>query len=226
MKVGIPLIIICLLCIAASIPIVSASYPVNTSNTSAQQLIGPYNPYTFVNGDDTFEVFALVPFTTEGLVYPQELWDMLFLVSWGCLLLGIIFASKKDHVPSIAITACGVLAMGGFFICAMMLPLTGTSEINVQVVPKILASGASAGNNTVYMTQYVNYPHSPEIAYLCWGLGVAGFIELILGALSFLGVFQRKGLAQSQRGDYLEQDIDGQEPEAIRWREKRSRREP
>ena len=46
----------------------------------------------------------------------------------------------------------------------------------------------------------------------------------VAGVLSFFGVFQRKGLAQAQKGDFLEQDVQGQDPEVIRWREREPRK--
>ena len=187
---------------------VSASYPVNTSNTSAEQLGGLYNAYSFANGDDTFEIFTAIPLTVQNIVYPLEFWYASWYLSWGCLILGIILASKKDHVPSIAITACGVLAFGGFLVCTFMLPYTASMLIDVQVLQNVDKFGVPVGNNSVYITQVADYRASPAHAYICWGLSVAGFIEMILGALSFIGWFHRKGIRDAANGKYLETDIE------------------
>lgn len=200
-----PLLILLLVLVAASMAMpVSASYLVNISNTSAQQLGGAYNAYEFANGDDKFEIFTVVPLTVQGIVYPLEFWYASFYISWLCLILGILMTVFKDRVPSTAIVAFGLLAWGGFMICAFMLPYTASMYVDTQVVQNFNKDGTSTGNNSVYITQVADYRASPPHAYICYGLSVAGFIEMVLGALSYTGWFQSKGLRDAGKGKYVE----------------------
>ena len=206
------LILIFLILVCLLVGVVSAgTLPVIPSNTSAKQLGGAYNAYTFASGDDTFEVFTVVPLTTQDTAYPIEFFYTLFLLSFGCLLLGVHYTSYKDHVPSIAILACGVLAFGGFLICAVMLPYTAQLYVDQQVLQNVDKSGVPVGNNSVYINQVADYRASTFHAYVCWGLSIAGFVEMILGALSFIGWFQRKGIKDASRGKYIETDIEDDE---------------
>lgn len=177
---------------------------------------GLYNSYSFVNGDDTFEVFTVVPLTVQDVVYPLEFWYTVWWISWVCLILGILMTVFNDRIPSIAITAFGVLAFGGFLICAFMLPYTAQIYIDQQVIQNVDKAGVSLGNNSIYITQVADYRASPVHAYICWGLSIAGFIEMILGALSFFGWFARKGVGSAQKGDYLETDGDAVQEDTYR----------
>lgn len=192
---------------------VSASYPVNTSNSSAVQLGGFYNAYTFANGDDKFEIFTAIPLTVQEIVYPLEFWYACWYFSWICLILGILMTAFRTHVPSLAIVAFGILAFGGFLICAVMLPYTATMHIDTQVIQNFNKDGTSTGNNSVYVTQVADYRASTVHAWICWGLSVAGFVEMILGTLSFIGWFHRKGIKDAGKGKYLETDVEDDEPE-------------
>ena len=200
-----PLLIVLLaLLVAMLVQPACASYPVNISNTSAQQLGGAYNAYTFTNGDDTFEIFTVVPLTVQDIVYPLEFWYASWWLSWACLILGILMTTFKDRVPSTAVTAFGLLAFGGFLICAFMLPYTASMYVDTQVVQNFNKDGTSTGNNSVYITQVADYRASTPHAWICYGLSVAGFIEMVLGTLSYIGWFQRRGLHDAGKGKYIE----------------------
>lgn len=181
-------------------------------NTSAHQLGGAYSAYTFASGDDTFEVFTVVPLTVQGIVYPLEFWYAAWYLSWLCLILAILMTVFNDRVPAIAITAFGVLAFGGFLICAFMLPYTASMTIDVQILQNVDKLGVPIGNNSIYITQVADYRASPVHAWICYGLAIAGFIEMILGVLSFFGWFHRKGLKDAKNGKYLETDHEDDDP--------------
>jgi hypothetical protein len=205
---GLSRILLLMAVIALLVPFTSAAGPfiANTSNTSVQQMGGLFNSYTFVNGDDTFEVFTAVPLTVQDNVYPLEFWYASWYLSWLCLILGILMTVFRDRVPSIAIMAFGILAFGGFLICALMLPYTASMLIDVQVIQNVDKMGVSLGNNSVYITQVADYRASTPHAWICWGLSVAGFVELVLGVLSLLGWLKLEGIGRAQRGEYLETD--------------------
>lgn len=178
------------------------------NNSSAQQLTGLYNPYVFSAGDDTVEAFTSVPFSLEGSAYPLDFWTYLFLISFGMLVLGILLASIHTHIPSMGITAFGILAMGGFAICAMMSPYVADVHVEHNVLQNVDKLGVPIGNNSVYLTQTAVYPLSPAIAQICWGLMIAGFLESVLGALSYFGWFIKTGQNKANRGEYIETDGD------------------
>lgn len=200
------LILIFLVLLACLIGTVSASGPfmVNPLNNSAEQLGGLYNAYHFANGDDTFEVFTAVPLTVQNTAYPLEFWYAAWWLSWACLILGILMTAFKDRVPSMAIMSFGLLAWGGFLICAFMLPYTASLLVDVQILQNVDKAGVPVGNNSIYITQVADYRASTPHAYICWGLSIAGFVEFILGVLSLIGWFQRRGLSLAAQGVYVE----------------------
>ncbi|MDD4391074.1 MAG: hypothetical protein PHW03_09840 [Eubacteriales bacterium] len=183
--------------------------PFNPSNTSAEQLGGLYNPYVFANGDDTFEVFTVVPLTTQNVAYPIEIFYAVFFVGVLFLAIGVIATSKSDSVPSLTITACGIIVFGCFMICALMLPYTAYLHVNEQVIQNVDKFGVGTGNNSVYITQIADYRASTWMSWMCYGFSIAGLIMMILGTLSFIGWFARKGIRDAANGKYLETE-DGE----------------
>ena len=105
-----------------------------------------------------------------------------------------------------------------------MAPLVGEVRTYLDVLPSSTSGVVANLTNTVYLNTVIVYTASPWMSYACWGIGAAGFVIAVAGVLSFFGVFQRKGLAQAQKGDFLEQDVQGQDPEVIRWRERGPRK--
>ena len=189
---------------------------ITPNNASANQLGGAYNAYEFANGDDTFRVFTVVPLTVQDIVFPLEFWYSSWYLSWLCLILGILMTVFKDRVPSMAIVAFGLLAFGGFLICAFMLPYTASMFVTTEVIQNVDKLGVATGNNTVYITQVADYRASPVHAWICYGMSMAAFIMTILGTLSYIGWFHRKGFKEATRGKYIETDVDDDEPRISR----------
>ena len=111
-------------------------------------------------------------------------------------------------------------------VASEMAPLVGYVKTFSQVIATVGSNGAVTLNatNTIYVNSVIIYTASPWMSYACWGIAVAGFVVTVAGVLSFWGVFQRKGLAQAQKGDFLEQDGQGQNSEVTRWREREPRK--
>jgi len=72
------------------------------------------------------------------------------------------------------------------------------------IVSHIINPGT--GGNTVYVTESAVYVFSPQHAQICWGLFVAGFVEAVLGTLSFFGYFLKTGQGKANKGEYMEHD--------------------
>lgn len=183
--------------------------PFVPNNTSAVQLGGAYNAYTFLNGDDTFEIFTLIPLTTQDVAFPIEMFYSLFFIGILFLAIGVIATAKSDSVPSLTITACGLIVFGVFLVCALMLPYVAYLHVNEQIVQNVDEAGVSTNNNSIYITQIADYRGSTWMCWLCYGFSVAGFIMMLLGALSFIGWFARKGIRDAANGKYLETE-DGE----------------
>jgi hypothetical protein len=83
----------------------------------------------------------------------------------------------------------------------MMAPYVATHAVISQVV-----------SGTIYVTEINTYLFSPWVGYAMWGGGVAGFVMFILGGLSFIGWFHRKGIKDARNGKYIETDVEGDEP--------------
>ena len=174
--------------------------------------------YSFIQGTDNVVVNTNIPVSTEDVCYPEEIWILIVLSGIAFIFLAAVFVARSDNVPSIAILMCGMIAFGLGYAASEMAPLVGRVDTFSQVV-----QGASS--NSIYLSSMVVYTTSPWMSYACWGIGIAGIIVAIAGVLSFFGVFQRKGLAQAQKGNFLEQDVaDAQEPTVIKWREKEPRK--
>lgn len=173
--------------------------------------------YTLTQGSDTWYVNTNMPLSSGDAVYPEVLFYLMVLIGVAFLVTAVVFVSFADHVPSIGLLMAGMIIFGDELAASFMTPLVGRIDVFSQVV---------AGTpNLVYVNEVVVYTLSPSFAYACWGLAIAGFIVAVAGVLSFFGVFQRRGLAQAQKGNYLEQDVaDAKDPEVIRWREREPRR--
>jgi hypothetical protein len=182
--------------------------------------------YQIYQGNDWWEINTNVPITVSDNCYPEEVWLAIVGIGVAFIFLAAVFIARSDNVPSIGILLCGLIAFGVELAASEMAPLVGYVKTFSQVIPTVGSSGAVTLNatNTVYLNSVVIYTTSPWMSYACWGFAVVGIVIAIAGTLSFFGVFQRKGLSQAQKGNYLEQDVDGQDPEAIRFREREERR--
>lgn len=167
--------------------------------------------YNLTQGNDTWIVNTNMPLSNEDVVYPEVLFYLIVIIGIAFLILATVFISFSDHVPSIAILMSGILTAGCEAVAAVMSAKVGRIDTFSQVIAGI--------PNVIYTNQIVTFTLSPQFAYACAGLAVAGAIVAIAGGLSHFGYFQRKGLGQAQKGDYLEQDIsDPEDEEAIRYR--------
>lgn len=180
--------------------------------------------YTLQQGNDQWIVNTNIPLSTEDICYPMVVWLILVLIGVSFIFLAVIFIARSDNVPSIAILMCGIIAFGIGYAASVMAPLVGEVRTYLDVLPSSTSGVVANLTNTVYLNTVIVYTASPWMSYACWGIGTAGFVIAVAGVLSFFGVFQRKGLAQAQKGDFLEQDVQGQDPEVIRWREREPRK--
>jgi hypothetical protein len=182
--------------------------------------------YEIYQGNDWWEINTNIPITTADNCYPEEVWLAIVGIGVAFIFLAVVFIARSDNVPSIAILMCGFIAFGVELVASEMAPLVGYIQTFNQVIPTVGSSGAVTLNatNTVYLNNIIIHTASPWMSYACWGFAVTGVIIAIAGTLSLFGIFQRKGLAQAQKGDFLEQDVQGQDPEVIRWREREPRR--
>ena len=180
--------------------------------------------YTLQQGNDQWIVNTNIPLSTEDICYPMVVWLILVLIGVSFIFLAVIFIARSDNVPSIAILMCGIIAFGIGYAASVMAPLVGEVRTYLDVLPSSTSGVVANLTNTVYLNTVIVYTASPWMSYACWGIGAAGFVIAVAGVLSFFGVFQRKGLAQAQKGDFLEQDVQGQDPEVIRWRERGPRK--
>jgi len=184
--------------------------------------------YTLSQGNDIMEINTNMPLSSSDVVYSEVLWYIIILIGVAFLVLAAVFVARSDNVPSIAILMCGVITAGVEAAAAYMTPLVGYAQVFSQVIPTVAANGAYILNssNTIYINHVIVYTEGIFAAYACGGLAIAGGVVATAGALSFWGVFQRKGLAQAQKGNYLETDIQGQDPtaETFNWREREPRK--
>ena len=182
--------------------------------------------YQIYQGNDFWDINTNVPITTADNCYPEEVWLTIIGISIAFLFLATVFIARSESVPSIAITICGIVTFGMGLVASEMAPLVGYVKTFSQVIATVGSNGAVTLNatNTIYVNSVIIYTTSPWMSYSCWGIAAAGFVVAIAGVLSFWGVFQRKGLAQAQKGDFLEQDGQGQNSEVIRWREREPRK--
>jgi len=183
--------------------------------------------YTLSQGNDLWEINTNIPLSSQDIVYPEVFWEIIILIGFAFIFLAIIFVARSDSVPSIAILMCGTFTLGAGYVASKMAPLVGYTQVFHQVVPTTGSSGSIALNatNTVYVNAIIVYTQGPWSAYACWGLGTAGFIIMIAGALSFFRYFQKTGHSKALNSDYVEQDAQGNVPQTIRYREREPRRD-
>lgn len=193
-------LILLLLLIISAIPSIAYAAPVvpfgNDSAISAN--------YTITSGWDQIRIFTNVPLTTEDVAFPIKIFYFFAVFGFAALLLGIVFVANDSYVPSLAILSCGILAMACFFIAATMAPYVATSTITNDFV-------ANTTTNTIYITEINTYVFSSWVGNAMWGGAVAGLVMTILGTLSFIGWFHRKGLKDAARGKYVETDVQDDE---------------
>lgn len=170
------------------------------SVTAAPYAYGNISNYTAPGGgSDTITINTNVPLTMEDTAYPAELFYFLMVFGFCMIGLAIVFVADNTNVPSISITACGLISMGCFLISAYIAPLVASTTVSQQ---------ATAGS--IYVTSVNNYLFSPWVGYFAWGCFIAAFIVFLTGALSFFGYFHKTGSGKAWRGDYVEQDGQGE----------------
>lgn len=160
--------------------------------------------YTFTSGSDNVNVLVNVPLTTESVAFPVDIFYFFAILGSISLFIGVICTAKSDSVPSIAILSCGLIAMGSFFIAAFMSPYVAIQTINQDIT--------IGTPNNIYITLINTYIFSPWVGVAMGGAGVAGFLMALLGGLSFIGWFHRKGIRDASRGKYIESDVEDDEP--------------
>ena len=160
--------------------------------------------YTTIIGADNVHILVNVPLTMEDIAFPTDIFYFFAILGSASLLIGTAYTAKSNSVPSIAILSCGLIAMGAFFIAAMLSPYVATQTINQDIVCGI--------PNDIYITLINTYVFSPWVALAMVGGGAAGLLMSILGGLSFIGWFHRKGIKDASRGKYLESDVEDDQP--------------
>ena len=161
----------------------------------------PYGNISNYTSPEGISVITNVPITIEDVAYPQELFYLLVVFGILFIGLGIVFIADSTTIPSMSITACGVLSMGSLAIAAFMAPLVAVQYVSYQ---------------SLSLTSINNYIFSPWVGLMCWGGATAGFILTVAGVLSYLGWLSRKGVGSAQQGDYLETDGEKQDEETYR----------
>ena len=158
---------------------------------TTQTLLGGVNIETRVN----------IPLTVEEVAYPDWLFALLAIAGLVFVGYAISLIARNESVPSIAILMCGIFAFGIFVICAVMAPYVASIDITKDVV-----IGCNNESDQIFIEQSVTYLLSPWVGWACWGGALAGLLIAIAGGLSFLGWFNRTGMNEAKRGQYIETD--------------------
>jgi len=193
--------IILVLVLLMSIQCAAAEIAVGQDATAFGNVSGNY---TSTTGTDNIHVLVNFPLTMENVAFPLDIFYFFAILGSAALLIGIAYTAKSDSVPSVAILSCGLLAMGAFFVAAMLSPYVASQTINQDIV--------CGTPNDIYITSINTYVFSPWVALAMGGGGAAGLLMSILGGLSFIGWFHRKGIKDASRGKYLESDVEDDQP--------------
>jgi hypothetical protein len=152
--------------------------------------------YIVPAGSDTAIINTNIPITLEDSAYPLDIFYFFAIIGVIGIFGGIWFSSRPDQIPCNAIIACGILACGAFYIASVMAPLVAVQQFSTDIT--------NVQPATIYLTETNIYVFSPWVSWAMDGGAIAGFIVALLGTLSYLGWFSRKGLKDAWNGKYLE----------------------
>lgn len=184
------LILLIVLCLAICVSIVQADQPL------------PFSPpgnvtgnYTYMQGNDSWQVNTDFPISSQDIVYPDWLFGMMLAFIFVTICFGLVFISK-DPAPWVSVIACGVIVFGLGLSAAMMAPLVGYTEVYHQVISGTLS-------NTVYVNEIVVYTMGSWIGWGCLGLAIGGGLIFIIAGF-LLQMKQARKIANQVQAEKIQ----------------------